>query len=55
MLPGTSAEFAEATDDQLRTVKCIGHTLGLKPAVAEAAGKESLSLTKSRQPALKRR
>jgi tripartite-type tricarboxylate transporter receptor subunit TctC len=25
--PGTSAEFAQAMDDQLKTVKCIGDTL----------------------------
>jgi tripartite-type tricarboxylate transporter receptor subunit TctC len=30
--PGTSAEFGEAMDDQLRTVKRIGDTLGIKPA-----------------------
>lgn len=36
--PGTSAEFAQAMDDQLTTVKRIGDTLGIKPASAEAAG-----------------
>lgn len=36
--PGTSAEFAEAMDDQLKTVKRIGDTLGIKPASAEASG-----------------
>ena len=35
--PGTSAEFAEAMDDQLKTVKRIGDTLGIKPASAEAS------------------
>jgi tripartite-type tricarboxylate transporter receptor subunit TctC len=35
--PGTSAEFAEAMDDQLKTVKRIGDTLGIKPASAETS------------------
>ncbi len=30
--PGTSAEFTEALEDQLKTVKQIGETLGIKPA-----------------------
>jgi len=36
--PGTSVEFAEAMDDQLKTVKRIGDTLGIKPASTEASG-----------------
>jgi tripartite-type tricarboxylate transporter receptor subunit TctC len=36
--PGTSAEFTQAMDDQLKTVKRIGDTLGIKPASAEVSG-----------------
>ena len=35
--PGTSVVFAEAMDDQFKTVKRIGDTLGIKPASAEAS------------------
>src|SRR5262249_56228789 len=30
--PGTPAEFTEALEDQLKTVRQIGETLGIKPA-----------------------
>jgi hypothetical protein len=30
--PGTPAEFTEALEDQLKTVRQIGDTLGIKPA-----------------------
>ena len=36
--PGTSAEFAQAMDDQLATVKPTGDTLGIRPASAQASG-----------------
>jgi phage terminase small subunit len=36
--PGTSAEFTQTMDDQLKTVKRIGDTLGIKPASAGVAG-----------------
>jgi tripartite-type tricarboxylate transporter receptor subunit TctC len=39
--PGTAAEFAAALDDQLKTVKKIGETLGIKPAAAETIGSRS--------------
>jgi len=35
--PGTCAEFAQAMDDQLKIVKRIGDTLGIKPTPAEAS------------------
>jgi tripartite-type tricarboxylate transporter receptor subunit TctC len=41
--PGTSTEFAQAMDDQLKTVKRIGDTLGIKPASAEASGTQPSS------------
>lgn len=36
--PGTAAEFQAAMDDQLKTVKQIGDTLGIKPASGQTFG-----------------
>jgi len=35
--PGTSSEFAQAMNDQFKTVKRIGNTRGIKSASAEAS------------------